>query len=277
MKATVAPFGTRTYCVRIETVSGLVVRLTSHPRDLTMGANTYLSQSGYEFTGRSEGTGTSPGVMDLQGVADIAGIDRDALASGVFDNARLYVFATDYTAPAEDQEPIGAAILGKARLEDERYVIEMMSLIDALNQSVGKTYTPGCPKKFGGQEYAGCKVNLAPITVTGTITHVTSSAIVRDSARGEPADWFGAGTIRYTSGPNAGLKPMEIKRYEADGTIETFEPAYYAPSVGDAYEMIPGCRKRRAEDCRDKWSNVINFGGFGDVPTSSTYSQVGSK
>lgn len=277
MKTHVVPFGTRAYCVRIEATNGLVVRLTSHPRDLVAGGQTYLSQSGYEFTGRSDGTGTAPGVMDLQGVADIAGVSKDAMASGVFDNARMYVFATDYTAPVDDEEPIGAAILGKARIEDERYVIEMMSLIDALNQSVGKTYTAACQKTFGGQEYAGCKVDLVPITVTGTITHVTSSAVVRDSSRVEVADWFGAGTLRYTSGPNAGLKAQEIKRYEADGTIETFEPAYYAPSVGDAYEMIPGCRKRRAEDCRDKWNNIINCGAFGDVPTSSTYSQVGSK
>src|SRR5690606_9793479 len=98
-------------------------------------------------------------------------------------------------------------------------------------------------------------------TVTGTLTAVTSAAIVRDATRAEAADWFGAGTLRYTSGPNVGLKPLEIKRHEADGTIETFEPAYYPPSVGDAYELVPGCRKRLA-DCRDKWDNVVNFGGF---------------
>jgi hypothetical protein len=39
--------------------------------------------------------------------------------------------------------------------------------------------------------------------------------------------------------------------------------------------MTPGCRKR-LEDCRDKWNNVENDGGFRFVPTQSVYAQVGS-
>jgi hypothetical protein len=29
---------------------------------------------------------------------------------------------------------------------------------------------------------------------------------------------------------------------------------------------VPGCRKRRTEDCNPKFSNVVNFRGFPDVP-----------
>ena len=99
---------------------------------------------------------------------------------------------------------------------------------------------------------------------------------MRDATRAEADDYFAGGTLRFTSGLNAGLKPLEIKRYEADGTLETFEPFYYAPAIGDAYEMIPGCRKRLA-DCRDKWNNVINFGGFSNIPTGSQYGQFGTQ
>lgn len=276
MKPAIVDYRYRCHGVRIVCTSGLTIRFTDFPRDLVMSGQTYRTDSGYQFTGHQSSTGMAAGVMDLEGVADAAGVNRDAVASGVFDGARLYAFATSWTNPVEDEEPIGLAILGKTTLIDHKYRIEMMQLVDALNQSVGRTYTPGCYKQFGGQEFAGCKVNLAPITVTGTITHVTSAAVVRDSARAEAADWFGAGTIRYTSGANAGLKPLEIKSYLANGTVETFEPAYYAPQVGDEYEMIPGCRKRM-EDCRDKWNNVVNFGGFPHVPTSSQYQQVGTK
>jgi len=279
MKSVVAPFDRMAWCVRIVCTDGAtVVRLTAHPRDLKMSnGQVYVAQSGYDFTGQTEGTSMAPGVMDMHGIANEAGIGRDAVASGVFDNARVYLFACDYTNPVEDYEPIGLAIFGKSRFEDERYVAELMMLIDAMNQSVGETYTPGCKKTFGGQDQFGCGVDLSLITVTGAITAVTSSSVVRDASRGEAADWFGAGTIRFTSGANAGLKPLEIKSYDADGTVTTFEPFYYAPQVGDAYEMVPGCRKRRTEDCRNKWNNVPRFGGFADMPTSSVYSQVGSR
>ena len=117
---------------------------------------------------------------------------------------------------------------------------------------------------------------MAALTVSGTLTHVTSTLIVRDSARTEALDYFAAGTIEITSGDNAGLRPKEIKAYSADGTIEIYEPFHYPLAVGDTYTLIPGCRKR-LEDCRDKWNNVVNFGGFSFVPTSSTYGQVGTK
>lgn len=277
MKATVADYRYRVFCARIEPVSGAAIRLTAYPRNLTMSnAEVYLAGYGFEFTGFSTSSDFSPSAIDLEGIAGVAGIDRDLVAAGYFDNARAYLFATSWAAPVEDEEPITASILGKTTLIDDRYRIEEMALIDVLNQSVGQTYTPGCPKTFGGQEYAGCGVALGPITVAGTLTHVTSQTVIRDSARAEAADYFAAGLIRFTTGDNAGLPGKEIKSYAADGTVTVFEPFHYAVQVGDAYELVPGCRKR-LEDCRDKWNNVVNFGGFSFVPTTSVYAQVGNK
>ena len=275
MKSAVADRHYRVICLRIVPLTGSPIYLTRHPRALTMSGHIYLSGSGYDFTGYSAAANLSPAMIDLEGVAGLAGICYDEVASGLFDNARAYLFATTWNAPVEDEEPIVASILGKTTLMDGRYKIEEMSLVDALNQSVGKTYTPQCPKTFGSQTYAGCKKALGPLTVTGTLSAVTSTSIVRDSARVEAADYFAVGTLQFTSGANAGLKPLEIKSYAANGTVEVFEPFHYLPAIGDAYTLIPGCRKRLA-DCRDKWNNVVNFGGFSFVPTSSQYAQRGA-
>lgn len=274
MKTAVADRRFKIHCLRIIPQWGANVYLTDHPRDVVIGANTYKTDSGYQFSGYASEANMSPGVMDLEGISGIAGIDRDEIVSGVFDGARVYAFATTWNSPIVDEEPLGVAIMGKATMKDDRYTTELMMLVDALNQTVGKTYTPGCQKEFGGQEYAGCKIALGPITVTGTLTAVTSNSVFRDSTRAEAADYFGAGTIAFTTGANAGLKPHKIKAHAADGTITLHEPFHYAVAVGDAYTLIPGCRKRQA-DCRDKWNNIVNFGGFSFVPTQSTYTQVG--
>ena len=285
MKTQVAPYETAVKCLRIECTNGLTVRLTRYPVDLVMSnATVYQSGSGYDFTGYSATATMSPSAIDLEGFLGFAGVTRDAIASGIFDGARCYLFATNFLAPVEDYEPIVASIMGKTTLEDDKYRVEEMALVDALNQSVGKTYSAACQKTFGGQEYAGCMIDLGPLTVTGTLSAVTSSSIVRDAGRSEAADYFGLGTLQFTSGLNAGLKPMEIKRHEADGTLETFEPFHYPPTIGDAYSLIPGCRKR-LEDCRDKWEpilltgkgNVDNFGGFSNIPTSSQYAEIGTR
>lgn len=286
MKTTVAPFETAAWCVRIVCTNGLVVRLTTFPFDIIMSnSQVYKADSGYEQTAYSTGTEFAPSAIDVTGFVGVAGITRDQIASGVFDNARVYVFKCNFLAPVEDYEPITAGFFGKTTLVDDRYTVEGMSLVDVLNQGTGRTLTPGCVNTFGD---AGCGITLSLVQKTGAVTGVTSRFVIRDSARGEPADWFAAGTVKFTSGQNAGLKALEIKSYAADGTITTFEPFYYIPQVGDMLLLIPGCR-RRLEDCRDKWSNVAvsngvhalkqypnkgGFFGFPHMPTESVYQQV---
>ena len=272
MKSAVADYRTRVLCLRIVPVTGSPIYLTDHPRDLVMSGHTYLSTAGYEFTGYAATAGFAPASIDIEGIAGASGVTRAAVGSGLFDGARCYVFATSWAAPVEDQEPVVAGIFGSATLRDHRFEIGGVSLVDVLNQSVGKTYGAQCPKVFGGTEYAGCGVSLAANTVTGTLTSVSSASVFTDSARAEPADTFGAGTIQFTSGPNAGLKALEIKSFAA-GVITTFEPFYYLPVAGDSYSMVRGCRKRLS-DCQS-YSNVTNFGGYPFIPTGSTYSQVG--
>lgn len=272
MKAQTANLLYRTMCLRIVPVSGTTIRLTQYPRELKMSnGQVYQSTVGYEFTGYSATDSLSPSVVDLEGIAGFAGIGKDEIASGVFDNARCYLFAVEWNNPVEDYEPIICSILGKTTLLDDRYKIEEMALVDLLNQAVGRTYTAACPKKFGGTEFAGCK--KVPTTVTGTITSVTSQTVIQDSARTEALDFFGEGTIRFTSGLNAGLKKLEIKGYAANGTVTVHEPFYFLPSVGDSYEMVEGCRKKQS-DCIAK-GNILNFGGDPFIPATSQYVERG--
>jgi len=282
MKSVVTDAELRVLCLRIMPVIGASIYLTDHPRDLTMSGHTYLSTSGYEFTGYSATAGFAPGSLDLQGISGVAGISRAQIAAGLFDGAVVSVFATSWSAPIEDEEPIVRGLFGKARLEDDRYVIDGLSLIDALNTARNDQFTAQCPKVFLSQGFGGCLVPAAPNTVTGSLTSVSSAALFTDTARGEASDTFAAGTIRFTSGPNAGLKALEILSFASGGVIATFEPFYYLPQIGDNYTMVRGCRKRQ-QDCELRqgvsgpYNNIVNFGGFPWVPTGSTYGQWGQK
>jgi uncharacterized phage protein (TIGR02218 family) len=282
MKSAVADYRYRVLCLRIVPVTGSPIYLTDHPRDLVMGGHTYLSTAGYQFTGYAATAGFSPASVDLEGIAGASGITRAAIAAGLFDGAVVSIFATSWSAPIEDEEPIVRGIFGKARLEDDRYTIDGLSLIDALSQSVGLVYQAACPKVFLSQGFAGCLVPVAPNTVTGTLTQVTSARVFRDSTRSEAADTFGTSLVRFTSGALAGGKGQEIASHLADGTLETFEAFPQAPAVGDAYELQRGCRKR-PQDCESRlgnsglFNNIVNFGGDCWVPTSATYAQRGKR
>lgn len=272
MKPIVAPYQTSAVCVRIECVNGTVVRLTSYPVDLVMSnGQVYKTDFGYEPTAYSASSSFSPSSMDLEGIVAVGGVTRDTLSSGVFDNARVYVFRCSFLAPVEDHEPLAAGFFGRTTLVDDKYRIEGIGIIDALNQTVGSIYSASCQRIYGS---AACGINLSSVTVTGSLTAVTSSRVFTDSSRGEASDWFGAGTISFTSGPNVGLKPLEIKSF-ALGVIETFDPLYYAPTIGDAYTMTKGCR-RRESDCIAQ-GNILNFFGFTRIPTGSTYATIGGQ
>jgi len=275
MKPAVADYRYKIYCVRILPLWGDAIYLTDYAHDLTMNGHVYQSDGGYQFTGQASEANMAPGVIDLSGICDLAGIGYNQIVSGVFDNARVHFFATTWLNPVEDEEPLGVAFMGKSTLHDTRYTAELMMMIDALNQTAGKTYTPSCTKRFGGHEYAGCKVDLGPLTVTGTLTGVTSQSVFTDSARGEENDWFGEGTIAFTSGQNAGLKPIEIKSFAA-GVITTHEAFHYPVVIGDDYTMIPGCR-RRLTDCHGKFNNIVNYGGYPHVPTQNDYTKYGTQ
>lgn len=275
MKSTVAPYETAVTCLRIVCTNGTTIRLTRYPFDLAMSnGQVYLAASGYDFSSVISETSFAASSFDLEGFVGVSGITRDQIASGVFDDARAYLFATSFITPVEDYEPLVASVLGKTTIEDDRYRIEEMALIDLLGQSVVHTYTPSCANVFGGQEHGGCGVDLTAIDVVGAVTSIGSDYVFTDSSRAEAADYFGWGTVQFTSGQNAGLVPIKIRDFAIGGIFTLYDPPYYPLVIGDAFVAIPGCRKR-LEDCRDKYANIVRFGGFPWVPVGSTYRKVG--
>lgn len=273
MKSVVAPYETAVRCLRIECRNGTVIRLTRYPFDLTMSnATVYLSAAGADFSTSVAETTFAASSFDLEGFVGLAGIGRDDVASGVFDGATCKLFKTSFLAPVEDEEQMDRATMGRTVLEDSGYRIEMMGLVDLLSQSVVASVSPMCRNVFGGQEYGGCHVNLAAITVTGTLTSVTSSLVIGDTARTEVADYFGAGVIRFTSGDNLGLADIRIDGFSA-GVLTLANAPYYQVTVGTTYELEPGCRKRVA-DCQGH-NNVARMKAYPHVPPKSVYTSIG--
>lgn len=293
MKAHVADWQTRIYCIRIVPITGPVLRFAGYPVDITMSSGeTYITENGYEFSGLGAENSLAAASIDLEGILSTGAVSRADLTSGVYDNARVYLFATSWANPVEDEEPLALMFWGKTTItEDRSYKAELMGLIDVLSQETARSYGNMCGYTLFDQSLDGTMISarrsrctgpranpdgplMGSYKVVGTATAVESQYVVTDSARTEPDDYFGNGAIRFITGQNAFLKPLEIKSYSA-GRMEVHEAFSYLPAVGDQYEMIPGCRKRLAEDCIAKWDNAKNHGAFPDVPTPSQYSEVG--
>jgi len=293
MKSHVADWQTRVYCIRIEPNDGRILRFAGYPIPITMSNGAaYITENGYQFSGLGSENSLAAASVDLDGILSTGAISRADISSGVYDNAKVYLFATSWTNPIEDEEPLAKLFWGKTTLtEDRSYKAELMGLIDVLSQETSRSYGNMCDYTLFDQALTGRMVNprrsrcigprsapdgptMAAHKVTSTVTAIESQYVVFDSARTEPDDYFGNGAIQFITGQNAGLKPLEIKAYSG-GRIEVHEAFSYLPVVGDQYQMIPGCRKRFTEDCVGKWNNAKNTGAFPDIPTPSQYSEVG--
>lgn len=247
-------------CWKLTRRDGTVMGFTDHDRDITVGVVTYLAASGFTPTAVASASVLGVDNLDVEGMLSSGAIEDADLMAGLYDHAEISVFQVNYMDVSMGTLPLRTGWLGEVQMHGGRFVAEVRGLTQRLSQRIGIFYSPSCRAEFGD---ARCGVNLAGLTETGTITGVTSRAILQDSARAEQAGTFSFGTLTFTSGANAGLS-MEVKIFEP-GEFTLFLPFPYDVEAGDAYSVTQGCDKT-FETCSQRFSNAVNFRGEPHVP-----------
>lgn len=139
--------------------------------------------------------------------------------------------------------------------------LTIKSRLDILNiQTPRRRYTRLCSWRFGGDE---CTKNLNQLTVTGTAGTITNMRIVKVNGRNDPVNHWAGGILTATT-PN---KPIEKRIIVANSNneIEVDLPfKHIAP--GAALTIRRGCGRTFSDDCKTKYNNEANFGGFIAVP-----------
>lgn len=249
------------WCWKVVRLDGAVYGFTSTSRDVYFDGVLYEAASGITPSAIASSADLAVDNLEVAGALDSLAITDDDLRAGRWDGAAVEIFEVNYRDLSMGRMLLATGTLGNVKTGRSTFTAELRGLAQALQQQVGSNYTATCQANFGDTR---CKVDLAPLRVTGTLTAVANRRTLTDSARTEPADYFGAGLITMTSGDCQGLS-MEVRDYAA-GVFTLAQPLALNVAPGDTYEAVPGCRKRRDPDCLDRWSNVINFRGFPDVP-----------
>jgi len=269
---------TDAFFLRITRTDSTVIGLTNHVEDMTLDGVLYRSTRGFESTASVMDDAASVNNSDFAGIFDdesysgASRITADDLRAGLFYNARCVIFKTDYTDPVVDEDIISGGFLGRYKLIDGRYSIEYRSLTQKLQQSTGRLITQLCPYDLGE---TACGVSLASWTTTGSVTTVTNQFEFIDSSRAEADDYFTAGNLTWTTGDNTGYS-MKVKQ-QTGTTIKLTQQMQNEIQVGDQYSIHAGCQKRYESDCRTKFSNGDNFGGFPHVPTQEQAGLAGGQ
>ena len=248
--------------VKISRVDGVVKAFTTHDADLVVGGVTYKADGAFSAARVENAAGLREVDYRVTGLLDSALLSEDALKAGLYDHARIDVFVCNWADVTQGVVQIRRGWLGEVTLAGGKYVAALRGMHDLLQRRVGDVYTPECRFDLGD---GSCGVNIAALTVTGSVTSVTDNATFADFRRSEADGVFAYGKLTWTSGANQGLS-MEVQGWDGVNLIFTlWLPMPHAIQVGDAYAVYPGCDKRFAT-CGNTFGNVVNFGGFPHLP-----------
>lgn len=256
-----------TTCLKIERTDGVVYAFTEHDQDLTIASILYSSFS-YSPSSLQTKSNLAVNNFDIEGLIEAGAVELGEIRRGLFDGARLTYFMYDWD-NAVVVKTLLTGFLGEVKPVRGRYRAEFRSLLQFLQQPIGRKYTIDCDAEFGDSR---CGFNAATVTVTGTITGVTSNRVFSDSGRAEADDYFNYGVITFTSGDNNGLS-MEIEAFGA-GQFTTFLAMPYDVAIGDTYSAVSGC-DRKLETCRDKFNNVLRQKAFSFIPGRDELLRIG--
>ena len=254
-------------CFAVVRKDGTVLGFTDHDRDLAFEGTIFRADSGLTAKAIQQTTGLSVDNSEAFGALRSDAITEADVLAGRYDGAEVRAWLVNWADPHMRVLQFRGS-LGEIVRSGGAFKAELRGLSEALNQAVGHIYHSRCSAVLGDQR---CRFDLAQpgYAVTRPVETVTEARIFDFAGFGGHEDrWFEKGRFRVLSGAAAGLVgSIKNDRLLAGGarSIELWQALGAAPAAGDMVRIEAGC-DRRAETCRLKFANFVNFRGFPHIP-----------
>lgn len=112
-----------------------------------------------------------------------------------------------------------------------------------------------------------CKVNKAAFTTVGTVTKIQNQIITVDN------DGVANGVL--VAGEVVNNRTGEVRAIISNtDNVLRIGYAFIDVKLGDTLSMSQGCNHLRLGDCKNKFANVPNYGGFDHIPEENPFSQL---
>lgn len=253
-------------CWSLTRRDGVVLGFTDHDRPLTFAGISFAPQTGMSAQALASSAGLSVNNSAALGALSADAITEADIAAGRYDGAQVVMWRVQWDDVTARQVRFRGT-LGEITRSAGGFEAELLGLTEALNQTQGRSYLTRCSAVLGDLR-CGVDVHDPLFSVTHVLTQAPrDNVLLLDLPPGFHDGWFEGGFCKVLSGVGSGLQTM-IKSDVIEGTRRRVTLWSALPSrivAGDSIGLIAGCDKR-AETCREKFANLLNFQGFPDIP-----------
>ena len=113
-----------------------------------------------------------------------------------------------------------------------------------------------------------CRLHVGDFAIRAVVTNVNGRIVTVDALGGQPDDWAKFGDLTHV--PTG--ERMTI--FGQTGLVITMQAPIPEIRIGDFVDVAPGCA-HDVDTCRDKFDNVVNFGGFPHMPVTNPFDVQG--
>lgn len=247
---------------------GFVLGFTDHDRSLDFEGLRFRPDSGLSASAVVQGAGLSVDNTEAAGILSDDAITEIDLMAGRWDGAEVRLWELDWANPA-DRHLVFRGHLGEISRNGAAFRAELRGLSEPLNRVQGRVFHPRCAADLGD---GACRMDLGRpgYRAEGQVISGGEGQRFRLSGfSGHDAGWFERGRFEVLSGAAKGLSGMvknDLPTAGGQRDIELWAALGIAPVAGDQVRLSAGCDKR-AETCRLKFANFLNFRGFPHLPT----------
>ncbi|THD84353.1 DUF2163 domain-containing protein [Aliigemmobacter aestuarii] len=260
--------GTTTLCRawRIARRDGTVFGFTDHDRDLKFEGTVFRAETGVSGRAIAQVTGLAVNNTEVLGALMSEALEERDILAGRFDGAEVRCWLVNWARPLE-RVILFRGHVGEIVREGEAFRAEFRGLAEALNVPDGRAYQTDCGAVLGD---GACGVDLTrpAFSAVVEIASIVDGRFLtlRDGPEHEDR-WFERGRLEVLDGAAAGVTAV-VKGDRRQGrlrTVELWQDVVADLRAGDRVRLTAGCDKR-ADTCRAKFANFLNFRGFPHIP-----------
>lgn len=266
-------------CWTITRQDGVISRFTDADRDVVINGLTYSASTGFSRTASENTVDGTPQNLDIESFFSSSGITQHDLRTGLYQMARVVIFLVNRldlpsSLPSNKTRVIGRCIIAGSEFDSLQVKIKLQSVSALLNNTVGLELTELCGHDFcdvGSNPYSRCTLSASTYQTNGSVVLVPNQKrIFRWNISTKPEGEYDKGLVEFLSGENQGFKSRVQYYSAANQEFALYDVTPYPIAVGDNIRALSGCLKTK-ENCRDRYNNIINFGGAPDLPGNDVY------